>query len=325
MKDINDIPTISSEKIAAFLDGNISADDLQTVLNAIESDDKLRELLEISQKVDADLALIDRNDILPMTALAAHSANQNACALICEMKSIKKLGIDINEEDMLNLAKKKKWFKKGGVALYNIGRLAEQVGLVTTRKFKCKIDDIKDYLDKGACVIAMVDEGELGGYTHEELLEDLYKGQIPDHSVLVMSVDESTIQVYDPAPDKGLTTYNLKFFISAWNDSKNYCVFISKPGALPYIPHPIDLSDVHIDESLHELIEAIAENAHEDWAKRRQSEGWTYGPQRNDQLKQTPDMRPYSLLPDSEKEYDRGMATNIIKLLNKLGYDIVKR
>ena len=92
-----------------------------------------------------------------------------------------------------------------------------------------------------------------------------------------------------------------------------------------YIPKPIDLSDVEITESFIELREAMAENAHDVWAANRQAEGWTYGPQRNDELKQTPDMVPYSELSEEEKEYDRVMVTRTIKLLKKLGYDLVKR
>lgn len=92
-----------------------------------------------------------------------------------------------------------------------------------------------------------------------------------------------------------------------------------------YNPKPIDLSDVELTEDLNELREAIAENAHEIWAANRRTEGWTYGPQRDDKLKQTPDMVPYSQLPESEKEYDRDMAMKTVKLLKKLGYDLIKR
>lgn len=92
-----------------------------------------------------------------------------------------------------------------------------------------------------------------------------------------------------------------------------------------YIPKPLDLSDVELTEELDGLREAIAENVHEIWAESRQAEGWTYGPRRDDQLKQTPDMVPYSQLPESEKKYDREMAMKTIKLLKKLGYDLIKR
>ncbi|MBE6201090.1 MAG: Ryanodine receptor Ryr [Rikenellaceae bacterium] len=91
-----------------------------------------------------------------------------------------------------------------------------------------------------------------------------------------------------------------------------------------YNPRPIDLSDVELPAELVELREAIAENAHDVWAAERQAQGWTYGPTRDDAKRQTPCMVPYSQLPDSEKKFDRDMAVGTIKLLKKLGYDIVK-
>ena len=92
-----------------------------------------------------------------------------------------------------------------------------------------------------------------------------------------------------------------------------------------YNPKPIDLSGVELTDDLNELREAIAENAHDVWAVERQAQGWTYGAQRNDDMKQTPCMVPYSQLPESEKTFDRDMAMKTLKLLKKLGYDIVKR
>lgn len=92
-----------------------------------------------------------------------------------------------------------------------------------------------------------------------------------------------------------------------------------------YIPKPIDTKNVELPEDLNELREAIAENAHEVWAVKRQSEGWTFGPSRDDNKKETPDMVPYSKLSDEEKEYDREMALNTLRLVRKLGYDIIKR
>ena len=63
---------------------------------------------------------------------------------------------------------------------------------------------------------------------------------------------------------------------------------------LDYNPRPIDLEDVELSTDLIELREAIAENAHEVWADQRQEEGWTYGPQRDDEKKET---RTWCLIP----------------------------
>lgn len=92
-----------------------------------------------------------------------------------------------------------------------------------------------------------------------------------------------------------------------------------------YIPHPVNLDDVQLPSNLEELREAIAENVHEVWSAGRIKEGWTYGPERDDKLKKHPDLVPYSELTDEEKQYDRDTAMNTIKLIIKLGFDIVKR
>ena len=92
-----------------------------------------------------------------------------------------------------------------------------------------------------------------------------------------------------------------------------------------YTPKPIDLSDIELSNDLNDLREAIAENAHDVWAVERQAQGWTYGPTRDDARKQTPCMVAYSQLPDSEKIFDRDMAMQTLKLVKKLGYDIIKR
>ncbi|MBR0180169.1 MAG: Ryanodine receptor Ryr [Prevotella sp.] len=92
-----------------------------------------------------------------------------------------------------------------------------------------------------------------------------------------------------------------------------------------YEPHPIDVDSVPLNGDLEQLQDAIAENAHNVWAKARIKEGWTYGKEFDDEKKEDPTLMPYTALPDSEKEYDRLTAFNTIKLVKKLGFDIVKR
>ena len=72
-----------------------------------------------------------------------------------------------------------------------------------------------------------------------------------------------------------------------------------------YDPKPIETSKIELSSDLLGLTEQIAESVHEVWSAGRIAEGWTYGEKRDDKLKQTPCLVPYSMLPESEKEYDR--------------------
>lgn len=91
-----------------------------------------------------------------------------------------------------------------------------------------------------------------------------------------------------------------------------------------YHPKPLDTSEIELPRDLLELTERIAENVHEVWSAGRIAEGWTYGEKRDDKIKQTPCLVPYSMLPESEKEYDRKTALNTLKLVIALGYRIEK-
>ena len=91
-----------------------------------------------------------------------------------------------------------------------------------------------------------------------------------------------------------------------------------------YVPQPVDTSDVKLPAELDELVEMIAENVHEVWAQSRMEQGWIYGEKRNDELKQHPCLIPYKELPEVEKAYDRDTALGTLKLINKLGFKIIK-
>lgn len=322
------VNNISAEVLAVFLDGNATAQESKKIFDALIEDAELRELLHISQSVDAELGMTPQEcEFLPMTAMAATCNEENYCCLECEKYLLRRLEIEFDEKQLLQNAIQNGWQKEDGTALHNVGRHLESKGLVVTRQYNALIKDIVNALDENECVIVAVDGGELLGNRADETVEDFLIGQIPDHTVVVLSLDEkkSTITIYDPNSSDAEDTYSIEQFKDAWNDSKNYLVTITSNSMKTYTPKPIDLSDVELTEDLNELREAIAENAHEIWAENRQAEGWTYGPQRDDQLKQTPDMVPYSQLSEGEKEYDREMTMKTIKLLKKLGYDLIKR
>ena len=89
-----------------------------------------------------------------------------------------------------------------------------------------------------------------------------------------------------------------------------------------YTPQPVDTTDVKLPEELEQLIEQMSKNVHEVWAETRLSQGWTYGEQRNDELKTHPCLVPYEELPEDEKEYDRNTSIRTLKLIMKLGFKI---
>jgi ryanodine receptor 2 len=89
-----------------------------------------------------------------------------------------------------------------------------------------------------------------------------------------------------------------------------------------YQPKPIDTSSVTLDAPILALTERLAEHAHDLWALRRMSEGWTVGPRRDDAAKTHPCLIPYEQLPESEKQYDRSAAIETLKAMIALGYRI---
>lgn len=319
---------ISAEVLAAFLDGNADAQESKDIFNALSDDAGLREILHISQSVDAELGLISQEcEYIPMTAMAATCKEESYCCLECEKFILRKLNVGFDEDTILRDAIQNGWQKENGTALHNVGRHLENKGLLVIRQYNATVEDIAVALNENESVIVAVDGGELVGNRADEIFEDLVIGQLADHTVVVLSlnVNDDTITIYDPDSSNAEDTYPIEQFKEAWIDSKNYLVTITSDKMKTYTPKPIDLSDVELSEDLNDLREAIAENAHEIWAENRQAEGWTYGPRRDDQLKQTPDMVPYSQLPEGEKVYDREMAIKTIKLLIKLGYDLFRR
>ena len=94
--------------------------------------------------------------------------------------------------------------------------------------------------------------------------------------------------------------------------------------AKEYIPTPAETSEVKLPEELLPLIEEMAKNVHEVWARNRMDEGWTYGPVRDDAHKKHPCLVPYEDLPESEKDYASATSQETMKLILMSGFGISK-
>jgi ryanodine receptor 2 len=91
-----------------------------------------------------------------------------------------------------------------------------------------------------------------------------------------------------------------------------------------YTPETIDTSRIKLNPKLEELVEKLAQNNHDHWARKRIEEGWRYGKRRNDEDKEHPDLVPYDRLPESEKDYDRKTVVEALKAIIALGYEVRK-
>lgn len=89
-----------------------------------------------------------------------------------------------------------------------------------------------------------------------------------------------------------------------------------------YTPLPTDTAHIELPPQLQPLVEYLAENVHDIWASKRIAEGWSYGPERNDSLRQHPGLVPYADLSEAEKEYDRATAIATIKFILQSGFTI---
>lgn len=90
----------------------------------------------------------------------------------------------------------------------------------------------------------------------------------------------------------------------------------------PYVPAPLDTSDVQLPPAVQNLAEQMSRNTHEIWAAGRIADGWRWGPVRDDEKKEHPGLVPYEELSEAEKDYDRRTSLEALKFLIKLGYRI---
>ncbi len=289
---------ISDELLTAYTEGTTTPEETMRVIEALKHDASLRETLSIINSLDT-YGLSAGQD-LPMAKMAAASEG-NLCDVQCECRILKDY-FEADDQDLQLEAQDNHWLKEEGMPLHHIGRLLEKKGLSVVRNYDCSLEDIRQNLQHRTKMIAVI----------------AVEGQM--HAIVPLSISGGILRVYDPAEEKDVDMLTDEFE-EAWSASRHYLVSAAI-DSLVYDPKPIDLTDVLLDDDLLDLTEAIAENTHEVWACERKKEGWNYGPERNDALKQNPDMVPYSDLPESEKEYDRKTAFDALRLAKKLGFNV---
>uniref|UniRef100_A0A5F8HC19 Ryanodine receptor 3 n=1 Tax=Monodelphis domestica TaxID=13616 RepID=A0A5F8HC19_MONDO len=89
-----------------------------------------------------------------------------------------------------------------------------------------------------------------------------------------------------------------------------------------YKPSPLDLSDVKLLPPQEILVDKLAENAHNVWAKDRIKQGWTYGIQQDLKNKRNPRLVPYALLDERTKKSNRDSLREAVRTFIGYGYNV---
>ncbi|XP_050406916.2 ryanodine receptor [Patella vulgata] len=87
-----------------------------------------------------------------------------------------------------------------------------------------------------------------------------------------------------------------------------------------YKPTPLDLSVVTLTDKMEELVNLLAENTHNVWARDRIKHGWTYGLCEDPIQKRSPHLVPYNKVDESIKKANRNTTSDTVKTLIAYGY-----
>ena len=89
-----------------------------------------------------------------------------------------------------------------------------------------------------------------------------------------------------------------------------------------YKPAPMDLSQIELSPKMGLLVEQLAENTHNVWAKERISQGWTYCRLEDHLMRRSPHLVPYKLVDEVIKKANRDTASETVKTLLSYGYNL---
>ncbi|XP_037606363.1 ryanodine receptor 3 isoform X5 [Sebastes umbrosus] len=114
----------------------------------------------------------------------------------------------------------------------------------------------------------------------------------------------------------------VQVFVNAADDLKKIKLPKDYVMSNGYKPAPLDLSDVKLTGGQEVLVDKLAENAHNVWAKDRIKQGWTYGIQQDLKSRRNPRLVPYALLDERTKKSNRDSLREAIRTMVGYGYDI---
>lgn len=154
----------------------------------------------------------------------------DTCAIQSQHIVLKQFGIDVTQNEMIEVAKENGWYVSGhGTPPEYVGKILEHYGVNVEATEGNNIFNLVNELAQGHQVIVGVDSGELV-FPENEIDEDCMVGEIADHALVVVGVDTSDpnnvkVIVTDPGTGNRQWAYTEEQFMDAWKDSN--CMMVS--------------------------------------------------------------------------------------------------
>nr|WP_320190664.1 hypothetical protein [uncultured Desulfobacter sp.] len=160
----------------------------------------------------------------------------DTCAIRCQDLILDKYGIDVTQEELIQLASENGWYREGGgTPLDQVGNLLDACGISTNRYVNANVFNLVSELSQGHQIIVAVDGNELvnGGGIFEDFAESMGLSGA-NHAVIVAGIntadpDNVTVIVKDPGTGDVAKEYPIEQFAKAWEDSDNFMVATTEP------------------------------------------------------------------------------------------------
>lgn len=248
MNDMN----ISTELLAAYVEGNVSSEEREMVRNYLAANPELIPSVLYTMDDEQDIPIepmsnektyLNNLDSLlkefemdssvanahfEFKAMAAKNAYDNLCVIRCEGIALRHFGHDVSDNELLEESRKEGWLQTEGTSFDDIGKLSRNHGLTVSQIENATVAQLHEYVSKGHIVVTFVDAGELTGDYEIEREEDILIGGCPDHVVIVHSITNDEVVLFDSYTPEHLDTYPLSQFLDAWKDSGNSMVIIGQ-------------------------------------------------------------------------------------------------
>lgn len=153
----------------------------------------------------------------------------DTCAIQSQHLVLKHYGIDVTQNEMIEVAKANGWYIAGhGTPFEYVGKLLEHYGVDVEVTDGNNIFNLANELAQGHQVIVGVDSGELV-HPEEEAWEDATYGEEADHALVVVGLDTTDpdnvkVIVTDPGTGNRQWAYSQEQFMDAWKDSNCFMV-----------------------------------------------------------------------------------------------------